>query len=209
MARDFYAILGVAQNATAKQIRERFLLVARERHPDRFHGEEKAAAETEFQQVTEAFNTLFDPDRRRQHDMELASMVQAGPAASQEEIAKVYIQRGLKALRDGKLRLAVENLERATEECPTDAQAWYQLAAALSRDRRALPRARAAIVKACDLQPMEPNFLRLAGRLFADSGMQAKAIDYYQRALDWGGPDADIEEALQKLRRSGRGGLFG
>ena len=38
MSDNYYTILGLPQNATSKQIRERFLELARERHPDRYRG---------------------------------------------------------------------------------------------------------------------------------------------------------------------------
>ena len=66
MSRDHYAVLGTDRNATRDQIRDRFRKLARERHPDRFQGDEREKAELAFQAITEAFNVLSDPDRRRQ-----------------------------------------------------------------------------------------------------------------------------------------------
>ena len=64
MQVDFYAVLGVPRNATAEQIKERFLQLTREKHPDRFRGAEKQRAELAFQEITQAFNTLSNPERR-------------------------------------------------------------------------------------------------------------------------------------------------
>ena len=71
MARDFYTVLAVPRNATEDQIRRRFRELARTRHPDRFRGVEKERAERDFQEITQAFNVLADPERRRRHDQEL------------------------------------------------------------------------------------------------------------------------------------------
>ena len=65
MSVNYYTILGVPSNATTNQIRERFLQMAREQHPDRYIAAEKDDAEAQFQQVTQAYNVLADPDRRR------------------------------------------------------------------------------------------------------------------------------------------------
>jgi molecular chaperone DnaJ len=54
MSIDYYAVLGVGREAGADEIRRRFRDLARQRHPDRFQGSEKARAETEFQAVTQA-----------------------------------------------------------------------------------------------------------------------------------------------------------
>ena len=52
MGADYYAVLGVARNATTKQIREQFRKLVRDRHPDRFQGTEKQRAERDFQNIT-------------------------------------------------------------------------------------------------------------------------------------------------------------
>jgi curved DNA-binding protein CbpA len=208
MGKNYYSILGVPQNATDRQVRQRFLALARDRHPDKFQGAEKEEAEVEFQLVTEAFNTLSDAERRRQHDLELAQPV-GSSESDQEQVSRVYVQRARQEVKQGNHSLAVQYLERATSEDPDNHDAWYQLAVVLESDRRSLPRARQAIVRACELQPIEPRYLELAGGLFQDSGMADKAEDYYQKALDWGGANADIEERLRALRRGPRGGLFG
>jgi len=68
MAKNYYGVLGLAQNATDEDVRRRFKKLAREKHPDRFQGEEKLRVERDFQALTEAFNVLTDPERRRVHD---------------------------------------------------------------------------------------------------------------------------------------------
>jgi len=208
MSQNYYAILGVPHNATARQVRQRFLKLARERHPDRFQGEEKAPAEVEFQLVTEAFNTLSDAERRRQHDLELAQPVGATESDT-SQVSRVYVQRAQQEAKGGNLQQAAEYLDRATQEDPENHKAWYQLAKLLEADRRALPRARMAITRACELQPMEGRYQALAGDLFVASGMQDRALAFYQKALDWGGSDPGIEEKMRALSQNPRGGLFG
>lgn len=211
MPRDFYAVLAVPRNATTQQIRERFRELARERHPDRFRGAEKQKAESEFQSLTEAFNVLTHPERRRRHDLELARP--ATPVADQQaEVSQVYLRRGVKAYKEQKFYEAAENFDRATREEAGNAQAWYYLALACARQRRLLPRATKAVAKACELEPMNPTYLELAGRLFARSGLAVKAIDYFREALNWGGDEGEIQRALEELNREakkGSGGFFG
>ena len=77
MAEDYYSILGVPRNATTKQIRDRFLQLAREQHPDRILDGDKVQAETEFQKITESYNVLHDAERRRLFDQELTMRSQA------------------------------------------------------------------------------------------------------------------------------------
>jgi curved DNA-binding protein CbpA len=72
MASDYYAVLRLPRSASPEQIKSRFREMARSMHPDRVPAAEKGAAERTFQRVTEAFNILSDPDRRRRHDAELS-----------------------------------------------------------------------------------------------------------------------------------------
>lgn len=215
MSRDYYAILGVSRDAGEAAIRERFRQLAREGHPDRFQGEQKARAEEAFQAVTEAFNVLLDPVRRREHDAELASQKSSGKQGGgidQEQLAKVYMQRGVRAYKEKSYREAADNFDRATRAAPENAQAWYSLALACSREERFQARAREAIAEACKLQPMNEAYLRAAGRIFAKAGDVEAAEKYYEEALKWSAGDAAIRQELEELRSSrkqGRFSLFG
>ena len=207
MATNYYDILGLPRNATTHQVRDRFRTLARELHPDRFRGDDKSEAESRFQEITQAFNVLNDPQRRRDHDLQLARP--DGLKEDTSEAARVYLQRGIKAFRDKQFSQAAENFDRATQENPQSAQSWHYLAMACRGKRQWLPRAREAILKACDIDPMNAVYLRLAGEIFADSGMTRRAQIYYQKALTWGGDDPAIREALERLERSTRGaGIF-
>lgn len=197
MATDFYAVLGLPQNATSRQIRLRFLELARERHPDRVQGEAKEQAEKDFQVITQAFNVLSDPVRRRQLDNELARPDYKATSSISPEAAKVYLQRGAKAYRDESYAAAVENFDSATREDPGNAQAWHLLAKAGRRIPSWRSKAREAAARACELEPMNAAYLRLAGELFDEHGQYAHAAKYYRGALDWGEPDDELEKAFQ------------
>ena len=67
MARDYYRILGVERGATDGDIKRAYRKLAREFHPD-VTGDDPKATER-FKQVTVAYETLSDPQRRRSYDM--------------------------------------------------------------------------------------------------------------------------------------------
>ena len=213
MARDFYAVLAVPRNASEDQIRQRFRELARTRHPDRFQGEEKARAEREFQELTQAFNVLADPERRRRHDVELARPEEAASASDPRNAFKAYLQRGVKAYKEKNYLEAASNFDQATQADPKSAQAWHHLAQACSQQKNWLPRAVAAIERACQLEPMNASYLKQAGRICALASQPDKAIQYYRKALQWGDDDPNVRQALEELSRaasgSGRRGLFG
>lgn len=212
MATNYYSILGVPENATGEQIRSRFLDLARQLHPDRFQGERKEQAERDFQAITEAFNVLSSSSRRREHDLELARPAASSTPGSPDQLLKAYMQRGVKAYKEGNFSAAADNFDHATKTDPTNAKAFFHLALACGKERRWLSRALQAARRASELEPFNDKYAKLAGKLFAQAGNLEQAEHYYLLAQKWGEEDPAVTEALEEVRRKakkGRSGLFG
>src|SRR6266568_2903921 len=64
--KDYYAILGVKKNASAKEIRKAFRKLARKYHPDVNPGDK--VAEEKFKALSEANDVLSDPKKRKIYD---------------------------------------------------------------------------------------------------------------------------------------------
>jgi molecular chaperone DnaJ len=64
---DFYVILGLERGATLNDIKRAYRRLARRFHPDINPGDD--VAEAQFRRISEAYETLIDPDRRRQYDV--------------------------------------------------------------------------------------------------------------------------------------------
>lgn len=63
---DYYGDLGVSRDATAEDIKRAYRKAARRLHPDVNPGPE---AEEQFKKVSQAYDVLSDPDKRRTYDM--------------------------------------------------------------------------------------------------------------------------------------------
>jgi molecular chaperone DnaJ len=64
--KDFYATLGVPQDADAATIKKTYRKLARDLHPD--HNVGDAKAEERFKEIGEAYAVLSDPEQRREYD---------------------------------------------------------------------------------------------------------------------------------------------
>ena len=62
---EFYALLGVARDATEADIKKAYRKLAMEFHPDRNPAPE---AEARFKEITEAYEVLRDPQKRAAYD---------------------------------------------------------------------------------------------------------------------------------------------
>ncbi len=200
---NYYSILNVPKNATSKQIRDRFLQLARERHPDRFGDEAKEEAEEEFQKITQAYNVLHDSNRRLQYDQDSELRAKTPPQDVRSQAARVYLHRGIEAYKKKRYQEAATNLEQATQEEGSDPQAWYYLAQVYGQRTSWLSKGLAAASKACELEPSNPTYLKEAGKMAAQAGMSGRALKYYRDALTFGGEDPEVRAALRKLKKGG------
>ena len=215
MKVNYYEVLGVERSASEQSIRDKFRQLARENHPDRYKGPDKAEAERKFQTLTEALNVLTNKEKRKQHDSELSG----GAAKSHTDltqVAKVYMGKGVKAYKEGDMRAAYENFDMAVKHNPQDAKAHHYLALTAVRFPSMIRQAVQAIELAVQREPMNPQFLKDAGLICRKASLNAKAERYLEEALQWDKDNIEIQTALAELRQgkgeskdSGKGfGLF-
>ncbi|KAI6213661.1 Molecular chaperone DnaJ [Aphelenchoides besseyi] len=70
--RDYYEVLGVSRTATSKEIKDAFIVLSKKYHPDRVDGDSQR-----FLEVKEAYDVLYDQNKRQNYD---AGNTSDGPA---------------------------------------------------------------------------------------------------------------------------------
>lgn len=69
MSKNYYDILGVDKNASEKDIKNVYRKLAVKYHPDKNKGDKNA--EAKFKEISEAYETLSDPNKRQEYDYQL------------------------------------------------------------------------------------------------------------------------------------------
>jgi DnaJ-class molecular chaperone len=67
MGKDYYKILGVARDVDAAALKKAYRTVAMKWHPDK-NPDNQAAAQAKFQEISEAYDVLSDPEKRSVYD---------------------------------------------------------------------------------------------------------------------------------------------
>jgi hypothetical protein len=69
---DPYSVLGVPEQANTRQIKKTFQKLSKQYHPDRLPSlPNQQDAHTTFTPISNAYEILMDPDKRREHDLKL------------------------------------------------------------------------------------------------------------------------------------------
>ena len=81
--KDYYAILGVSKNAPEKDIKSAYRKLARKWHPDA-NPKNPKEAEEKFKEISEAYEVLGDPEKRKKYDVLGPNWQQAAQQAEQQ-----------------------------------------------------------------------------------------------------------------------------
>ena len=193
---DYYELLGVAPSASEAEVRHAYARFARENHPDRFTDPaEKGRAQTAFQNITTAFNTLVNPRSREEYDRIRHRPIPRTP----EAVASDAFERALPLLDAGHLEEALTLLRTAVHHAPAQAAYHAALGRVLGRVPAFAREAVQVLERATQLEPRNAAaFVDLAAVL-ARQGLRRRAQKAMEAALRLSPRDARLARLAAEL----------
>jgi curved DNA-binding protein CbpA len=193
LKRTYYEILGVPRTATQDQLKKRYRQLVRKYHPD--VAEDKVVARSAFLQISEAYKTLIDPDRRLIYDSELDTQIAgltprpSGPGSSRGYTGG-YSRTTTSSSRRQSSRPretpSVERLVREAEMAFIRGQLWAAMESAK---------------QAAKLDPRNVRAHVILGDVYRMQDRMDEAVSMYTMALQL---DPKNKDAMDKLDRAMR-----
>ena len=112
---DYYSILQVSPHAPVADIKAAFRRLARLYHPDLNPGDPESAEK--FKYISQAYETLSDPNKRRRYDRELKyrSTPSSNESVNRPKTAQDFYNRGLNKSQRKNFQKAIEDYTKAIE----------------------------------------------------------------------------------------------
>lgn len=190
-AADAYSVLEMSPACSRDEIREAYYFLARRYHPDRFRAgplrDMLPQIETFFAQVTEAYNTLFDPEQRKAFDQQRGAPAPVRPEVVQDTryLARQNYVRARALIDKGRRAEAVQYLENAIQLDESRADYHYELGRLLAGNPRRRAEAERSLVRANELDPALADGYLARGELYVRLGRRDEAIEMFREVLRW------------------------
>ena len=202
---DHYTVLGLDRSASSSRIRDAYYALARRYHPDRFRSGPlsglRVQVERYFTQVTEAYNTLFQPDRRAEYDELLGGSTQpeAARAGDTAYLARQNFLRGRQLAERKRLAEALTFLDNAVRLDESVAEYRLELGLLLARSARRREDAERQLIAAAEIDPSLSSAYLGLGHLYQRAGRSADAARMLREVLRWEPGNAEAAALLASL----------
>jgi CheY-like chemotaxis protein/tetratricopeptide (TPR) repeat protein len=205
--QDHFAILGLSTSASGEQIRQSYLSLAREFHPDKLAGSASAEirqlSEEIYNLVSLAHDVLVDPRERERYTRDLAAgnvQREAGEDVGRILAAEGKFQKGEELLRRGALAEAHQAFQEAVALYGDEGEfhaflGWtrYRIA---PEDPRAVEEAIRELETAIKLNPKSDRTYLFAGQIYKATGRADLAEIHFEKAIQ---ANPGSAEALREL----------
>ena len=198
---DFYAILGVEQEAPPEEIRKAYLRLAKKLHPDRFPNdpEQRATAQTEFAKVTRAHDIVGDAQRRSEYDT--LRELKRNRTQAPSDLDGTIDQNANQRKDTGRFSQSRPSANGAEDENINIKWANKHLSRAEDLFRRKkFQEAETAMKEAIRLVPQEPRYHNKLAEIYVARGWKTLAMTEVQAALRVNPKDNEAKVLEAKIR---------
>jgi tetratricopeptide (TPR) repeat protein len=209
---DHYIVLGLDRSASRDEIRNTYYSLARRMHPDRFRTGDMqdllGRIEKYFKAVTEAYNTLYDPDLRRDYDKMMKTAFRKKEDTEKTDTRYLAKQNYLKGKALAEMRRYVDSvafLENAVNMDDTQADYHFELGSVLSRNPRRKGDAERHLFRSCELDPSLWQAYLLLGHLYRRAERVDEAAMAFRAVLRLEPDQAEAKEELRDMGMSVKG----
>ncbi len=209
--QSYYEVLEVGHGAKPQEIKKAYFHLAKLYHPDRHFEPEmsdmKEKLEALFTRIHDAYETLSSPALRDQYNIDLAlgdtmprkEEQRKTKKAENQKTAQAQYNEGMKQFSQGNFWGAEEAFEWAIRLDPENAEYVFRRGLTLARVPRRGHEAEEHFVNAIELAPNKSEYHMELGNFYARSGLKAKALTSYRKALQIEPNSDKIQKAIQKV----------
>jgi tetratricopeptide (TPR) repeat protein len=184
-----YQLLGVAADASGKEIRTNFYRLARQFHPDYHMGspERMPALKELIGIATSAYKTLLDEEKRTQYDAHLSTSgafhLHRVKTAAQETVEQCF-SRANECLRAGNFVGSIVWLRKCVDMSPDEARFHSLLGRSLSTVSQYRQEAVQEFERAIELNPWDTGTYMQFAELYESMQLISRARSLYSKVLD-------------------------
>lgn len=226
-ASDHYELFDLPLKADTSEVKDAYYGLARRYHPDLFHLKSGTSLHNDlgsaFARVTQAYETLMNPNTRAAYDSALERAKQfklteeKAPTAAEEPVfdfadeaddgsPEHNFREGFAAFQQGRINAAINHLAVAARHAPNEARYRAYYGRALAASERTQRLAEVELQAAVKLDPTNATYHTLLAQLYLDLNFHNRAQAELERALSLDPNNAtanSLQRKLQKLRKTG------
>ncbi len=207
----YYDLLGVTRKSSEEEIKAAYYALAKRFHPDRYQAEAPKEIHEKlvllFGRLSEAYETLTDPARRKAYDQRAIGSPSAIAAANQppqraasrDQIAAESFDQGAQLFEQKEYAKALPYLREATRLKPSLTPYRFLFAKALAEIPQHRREAEEEFRKLLEAEPENADYPVAMGLFYKSVNLPSRAQKYFLRALEL---EPTNPRALQELGRA-------
>jgi tetratricopeptide (TPR) repeat protein len=207
----FYQILDVSTSASQAEIKKAYFGLARQYHPDLFDrdlaSQQKEMIDEVFDQITKAYHTLSDEDKREEYDKELVEETEDKRGGGARK-AEIKFRQAKTLYNQSRYEEAMSYLDEAIRLDAHKSSYFLLLAMVETKIPTYTRKAEQHFAKAIKLEPWSPDGYLGLGIMYKNADLKVKAVNQFNKALkvDPGNPAA-LKELKELDKPKGKGGF--